>query len=444
MALSAGPSSPYVQHQQQSHCRGMGEFASASYLKPRSLSDGTLLERWLSERKVQTYQSGLRRSTSCPEIMDCASDALAPERLLSVSQSTTSIDTVADLLERFDANEERAKWQLSSDDITLIMAKRVFRHCASGTALADLLNYQHHPYAAGFTVSAMVLVGLVDGAYKIGEKDRRANHPTLNCCRVLHQYLQKVAQHLSSDVRAVGRQLYYQCSLVGAMATVPADLLSHAYDGGIVTAEVIPTIICPLIILLPTLSSAYLVTCTQAGEQGEPHWICLILQRVIIHATAGTVSADIAVYLGHPTAGMVAILAMGGIGLVDGLAQCGELLLKKEPANLAQQLFQRFCQHIKGLYTRLLNCLPSGIDDLVGRFYLTTSIAGTAGTIIADILSYFGNANKGVLTTVCPIIIGLLASLGTISSAVPEIVQRVVTPVRRPAFLLHDSELEPV
>ena len=441
MALSAGPSSPYVQHQQHSHYRGTGALASASYLKPRSLSDSELLNRWLSERKVQTYPPGLRRSTSCPEIIDSLRHAPAGRQRFS--QSTTSIDTLADLLERFDANEERAKWQLSSDDITLIMAKRVFRHCASGTALADLLSYQHHPYAAGVAVSAMVLVGLVDGAYKIGEKDRQATHSTLNCCRVLHQYLHKIAQHLPSDVRTVARQLYYRCSLAGAMATVPADLLAHAYDGGIITAEIIPTIICPLIILVPTLLSACLVTCPPAGEKDEPHWICLILQRVIIHATAGTVSADIAVYLGHPTAGMVAILTMGGVGLVDGLAQCGELLLKKAPANPAQQLFQRLCRHIEGLYTRLLNCLPSGIDDLVGKFYLTTSIAGTAGTIIADVFSYFGNANKRVLSTICPMIIALLASLGTLSSALPELVQRVVTPLRRPtAFLLHDSELE--
>ena len=441
MALSAGPSSPYVQHQQHSHYRGTGALASASYLKPRSLSDSELLNRWLSERKVQTYPSGLRRSTSCPETMDCPRHA--PAGLHRLSQSTTSIDTLADLLERFDANEERAKWQLANDDITLIMAKRVFRHCASGTALADLLSYQHHPYVAGVAVSAMVLVGLADGAYIIGEKDRQATHSTLNCCRALHQYLHKIAQHLPSDVRTVGRQLYYRCSLAGAMATVPADLLSHAYDGGIITAEVIPTLICPLIILVPTLMSACLVTCPQAEEKAEPHWICLILQRVVIHAAAGTVSADIAVYLGHPTAGMVAILTMAGVGLVDGLAQCGELLLKKEPANPAQQLFQRLCQHIEGLYTRLLHCLPSGIDDLVGKFYLTTSIAGTAGTIIADVFSYFGNANKRVLTTVCPMIIALLASLGTLSSAVPELVRRVVTPLKRPtAFLLHDSELE--
>ena len=140
---------------------------------------------------------------------------------------------------------------------------------------------------------------------------------------------------------------------------------------------------------------------------------------------------------------MVAILAMAGVGFIDGLVQYGELLLKKEPTNPAQNLLQRFCQHIEGLYTRLLDLLPSGLDDLVGKFYLTTSIAGAAGTIVADVFSYFGNANKRVLSTICPTIIGLLALLGTVSSAIPEIVQRVVTPVRRPtSFLLQNAELD--
>ncbi len=459
MALSAGPFSPHVQHQPERHYREMEEFASTPHMRPRALSDGDLSSRWLSERNIQPCPSELRRSTSCPEAINtisiyehgfCPAHAdlnLNRCNLHSLSGSTSSIDTVADLLERFDANEERAKTQLSTDDITLIMAKRVFRHCASGTALADLLSYQHHPYAAGITISAMALVGLVDGAYKIGDKERRTDSSVLNFCRVFHQYMHKIAQHFPGEVRNVAKQLYYRCSLIAAMATVPADLLSHAYDGGIITAGVIPDIICPLTILVPTLLSACMVTCGSGDKTGECHFsgICLVLQRVIIHATAGTISADIAVYLGHPATGMVAILTMGGIGFIDGLAQCGELLLKKEPANPAQQLFQRFCQHIKGLYTRLLNCLPSGIDNLVGKFYLTTSIAGTAGTIIADIFSYFGNANERVLTTICPMVIGLLASLGTISSAVPEIVQWVVTPVRRPtAFLSHDSQLEPV
>gem|GEM_PF-5226159 len=459
MALSAGPVSPHVQHQPERHYREMEEFSSTPYMRPRTLSDGDLSSRWLSERNIQPCPSELRRSTSCPEAINtisiyehgfCPAHAdlnLNRCNLHSLSGSTSSIDTVADLLERFDANEERAKTQLSTDDITLIMAKRVFRHCASGTALADLLSYQHHPYAAGITISAMALVGLVDGAYKIGDKDRRTDSSILNFCRVFHQYMHKIAQHFPGEVRNVAKQLYYRCSLIAAMATVPADLLSHAYDGGIITAGVIPDIICPLTILVPTLLSACMVTCGSGEKTGECHFsgICLVLQRVIIHATAGTISADIAVYLGHPATGMVAILVMGGVGLIDGLAQYGELLLKKEPANRAGQLFQRFCQYVERLYAKVLDCLPPGLDDLVGKFYLTTSIAGAAGTIVADVFSYFGNANKKVLSTICPILIGLLASLGTISLAVPEIVRRIETPVRRPtAFLSHDSQLEPV
>ena len=263
-------------------------------------------------------------------------DHFAQLKRQGLSQSRASLDTIESLLDSFAANNEREKRYLGDGDIIVIISKRTYRHAAPSTALADTLNYIGHYYAAGGVILFFSLIGLIDSLYKIGEKKRTYNSLFLSLCETINKSLNKIKKIIPEIPRSFFNKLYYNCSLIAAACTVPADIFSHAYDAGYLKSKYIPSVICPLIITIPTLLTA-INTCRNFKKAPS---ICenielnilkvcnLVLEHIAIHAAAGTISADVAVYLGHPEAGMILILFMGFIGLCDGLIQCGECLDK--------------------------------------------------------------------------------------------------------------------
>ncbi|KEI71735.1 hypothetical protein GV64_14180 [Endozoicomonas elysicola] len=375
-------------------------------------------------------------------LSSCSTPAM---RQQSVSQAST--DTVTNFLDSLNASNERDKQKLTVDDIILIAIKRWFRHAASSTALADSLNYLNHPYYAGASILIMSFVGLTDGAYKIGEKNRECSSYVLSFCNWVHQSLLSIRECIPGASISAFKQLYYNCSWIAAASTVPADLLSHMNDAGILNAEFIQPIICPLTIILPTILAAVL-TCKglrQTTVDNEDltldakKVIKVILQRVAIHATAGTVSADIASYLGHPEFAMAAIIVMGSIGLIDGLVQCGEQSQNNDMSSSVNPLFKRICETMYYLGSQLEARIPEFLNELMGKTYRFTSIAGAAGTIIADVFSYFGFLSRPVKSVICPMTVALLTSCGAIPSIVTEIINRMVKPAATEAhFLMRD------
>ncbi len=382
------------------------------------------------------------RAESISLLSSCSTPAM---RQPSVSQA--SIDTFINFLDSLDASNERNKQNLAVDDIILIAIKRWFCHAGSGTALADSLNYRNHPYYAGASILIMSFVGLTDAAYKIGEKNRGGSSFVLSFCNLVHQSLLCIQECIPAASISAFKQLYYNCSLIAAAFTVPADLFAHMNDAGILNAEFIQPVICPLTICLPTILAAVL-TCKELSRRtvdskdltlGAKEAIKVILQRVAIHATAGTVSADIASYLGHPEFAMAAIIVMGSIGLIDGLVQCGEQLQNDDMSSSVNPLFKRICETLYYLGSRLEAIIPEFLNKLIDKTYLHTSIAGAAGTIFADVFSYFGCLSRPVKSVICPMTVALFTSCGAIPSIVTEIINQMVKPPTTQAhFLMRD------
>ncbi len=370
---------------------------------------------------------------------------------LHLSESRASLDTVANLLESLSASEERHSPFLTVDDVILIFSKRMFRHAASSTALADILNYLKHPYYAATVIVTMTSVGVIDGIYKIGEKDRQCASYSLSACRWIHQRLNSIQDFIPDSCKNAFRTLYYNCSLIAAASTVPADLLSHLNDAGHLKTDAVPDIVCPLIIFLPTLFAG-LLTCKELmHEQQDSEVISLdavtvlklLLQRTIIHATAGTVSADIAVYLGYPDFGVAAILFMGSVGFIDGLFQCGELIQKNHAITRINTQFEEVCRAICRLFDKLESLVPNFFNELIKKTYLYTSITGTTGTIVGDVLAYFGYLNRAVNTKICPMTVTLFTGIGAITSIVPAVINRLAKPITTQThFLMRDNPVQ--
>ncbi len=366
-----------------------------------------------------------------------------------VSQSTASLDTIESLLDSLAANNEREKRYLGDGDIIIIICKRTYRHAAPITALADILNYLGHHYSAGGVIVLSSLIGWIDSLFKIGEKKRTYNSLFLSLCETINQFLNKTKRIIPETARSFFKKLYYNCSLIAAACTVPADIFSHAYDAGFLKSKYVPSMICPLVITIPTLLTA-IKTCINfkktppINENIEFNILkaCnLVLEHIAIHGAAGTISADVAVYVGHPEIGMILILFMGFIGLCDGLVQCGERLDKGNINCRLPRPLQRFFLFMYHSFHKLAAKAPEFLKDS----YLDIALVGMASTIIADTLSYFGKSSQTVTKILCPSIVTLMTSLSAIPSICPAIINRLTKPpTPRAHFLIHDDSIQEI
>ena len=170
-----------------------------------------------------------------------------------------------------------------------------------------------------------------------------------------------------------------------------------------------------------------------------------MLEHVAIHAAAGTISADIAVYLGHPEIGMILILFMGFIGLFDGLIKCGECLDKGIVNCRLPRTLQQFFLFMYHSFNKFAAKLPELLKNMIQDSYLDIALVGMAGTIIADTFSYFGKSSQTVIKILCPSIVTLMTSLSAIPSISPAIINRLVKPpTPRAHFLMHDDSIQEI
>ncbi|MFK0571129.1 hypothetical protein [Endozoicomonas sp.] len=74
------------------------------------------------------------------------------------------------------------------------------------------------------------------------------------------------------------------------------------------------------------------------------------------------------------------------------------------------------------------------------KAYLYSSVTGMAGTIIADILAHINTSSSVLFAKVCPMTIGLLTALSSLSSIISEIIKKTEKPATNPDhFLMRDD-----
>ncbi|WP_299726967.1 hypothetical protein [uncultured Endozoicomonas sp.] len=320
--------------------------------------------------------------------------------------SLSKSDSVADLLDELNADEEDHTGSLSSTDIRKIIGKRMLWNSLMGVTSADVINDLGYPKAAGYCILLKTTIGFLDGMNRIGQSCPNQQTGFLKASRLLHQCLHTISDCIPDNFRGYLSKLYYFCPPTAMGFAIAADIIRHLHDAGIITASMAQVVAGPAIIVIPAaiMAIALLVRpdCLKDETLSETlGHIKTIIKRVFIHSGIGTILGDILGYTGHPVAAVGFILLMA----ISGLDECGENLEKKAGSIKAGQHFYNACLTMHQHYRSLQSKLPTAYLQQFHKSYKEAAVAGTIGTIAADTLTYFGKTGNPMIAASSAVVV---------------------------------------